>query len=169
MEEILVLVKDKNSYNQTKISKMGFETVKALLAFPAAKAFPALDLYRMLLMHPSMMEPFKHSDSAVDILGSLLSHLRNGPAPTQMMALRCLVNMFKNNSSFQLLTNQLKGVLDTVAPKLCSDNKNVRQSALTLMLNCSMIMIDSKHSQGRQHLIELVQPACIFETDCKNY
>jgi len=153
LDQLFELVQNKAQYNQTKISKRGFEVVSLLLQFPSDKAFPALDLYRMLLMHPSMSEPFKLGEFAAEILGHLTSHLKNGPMATQMMAIRCLVNMFKNNSSQAALFNVFKGLVDLAAPLLLDANKNVRLSLYTLFINFSITLIDRKDSNQKLHIL----------------
>lgn len=120
-------------------------------------------------MHPSMAEPFKLAEFGVEILGSFTHFLRNGTTPTQMMALRCMTNMFKNQSSTIVIKNQMKGVAEVVAPKLADGNKNVRLSASTLLINFSIVCIDQNKSDVKQHILQLLTGPCQSETDCKNY
>ena len=52
LESLIELIKNKSFYHSSKVSKHGYELVRKLLKFPADKAFPSLDIYRMFLMHP---------------------------------------------------------------------------------------------------------------------
>lgn len=79
------------------MSKQGFELIKKLLTkFPSAKAFPALDIYRMFLMHPHSSENYKVYEFAIEYIGIIIGHLRDESAQqaTQLVALRSLVNLF---------------------------------------------------------------------------
>lgn len=77
LESLMGLIKDKSFYHSSKVSKQGFELVKKLLKFPSAQAFPALDIYRMFLMHPQSSENFKLFEYALEYLGMLVAHLRD--------------------------------------------------------------------------------------------
>lgn len=116
-----------------------------------------------------MAELFKLGEDGAEALGAMSSFIKNGPMATQMMALRCLVNMSKNNSSAAALNAHMKGIVDNVAPKLKDANKNVRNSAYTLLINYSIVLIDKKDSQGKLHILQYLTDPCKQESDCKNY
>jgi hypothetical protein len=97
LDSLLELIKNKAFYHSSKVSKQGFELIKKLLTkFPSAKAFPALDIYRMFLMHPHSSESYKVYEFALEYIGIIIGHLRDDSAQqaTQLVALRSLVNLF---------------------------------------------------------------------------
>ena len=110
LESLSELIKNKAMYHSSKVSKHGFELIKKLLTkFPADKAFPCLDFYRMFLMHPNSSENFKVFETGFEYLGHLLGYLRDDKSPetTQLLTLRCLVNMFNNSpSSYMMLSKR---------------------------------------------------------------
>jgi hypothetical protein len=64
-------------YHSSKVSKKGFEIIRKLFKFPADKSFPALDIYRMFLMHPHSSENFKVFELGLEYMQWLVSYLRD--------------------------------------------------------------------------------------------
>jgi hypothetical protein len=157
LDSFLELVKNKAFYHSSKVSKQGFELVKKMLKFPHDQVFPCLDIYRMFLMHPHSSENYKLFEFALEYLGLLINHLVNGPAATQLLALRCIVNLFNNNASQYVLLQKRQYVLDNVSQFVCHpDNKNIRQAAATIMLNFSILFLDKPDADGKIQLVSAV-------------
>lgn len=51
-----------------------------------------------------------------------------------MLALKCIANMFKNNSSLYMLQSKRQFIVEHVAPFLLSPNKSIRNAAITIIL-----------------------------------
>ena len=134
LDSFLDLIKNKQFYHSSKLSKQGWDLLKKLLKFPADKAFPCLDLYRMFLLHPNSSEHFKVFEYGLEILQILVSFLKDSPVTTQMMALRCLANLFSNTSSRYMLQSKRQFVIDHISHYLVSDNKQLRHAAITIIL-----------------------------------
>jgi phospholipase A-2-activating protein len=66
LDEILDLLKNKAFYHSSKFSKFGFLLIKKLINLPTEKVFPALDIYRMFLIHPQSSEIFKLFESGLE-------------------------------------------------------------------------------------------------------
>ncbi|TNV85584.1 hypothetical protein FGO68_gene1924 [Halteria grandinella] len=171
LDSLIELIKGKAFYHSSKVSKQGFELVKKLLKFPHEQAFPCLDLYRMFLMHPHSSENYKLFEFALEYLGILIGHLVNGPAPTQLLALRCLVNLFNNNASQYVMLQKRQYVLDHVSQFAShKDNKNIRQAAATILLNYSILFLDKPDPEGKIQLVSAVSSGIVAsETDAQNY
>jgi len=93
-------------YHSSKVSKQGFELIKKLLSkYPADKAFPSLDIYRMFLMHPNSSEHYKLFEIGIEYLGMIIGLLKDHSSThqTHLVALRCIANLFNNNASLFLL------------------------------------------------------------------
>jgi len=75
------MIKDKAFYHSAKVSKQGFELIRKLLRFPADKAFPSLDFYRMFIMHPQASENYKVFEYGLEYLSTLVSYVRNDNSP----------------------------------------------------------------------------------------
>ncbi len=151
-DSLLELIKNKAFYHSSKVSKQGFDLLKKLLTkFPPSKSFPILDIYRMFLLHPHSSEHYKLFESGLEYLNLLLSHLKDESSPqaTHLVALRCLVNLFHNNASLFLLQQKRQYILDNTCQFLYNDNKNVRQAAITLLLNYSIQFLDKPDPEGK--------------------
>lgn len=137
LDQLLDLIKNKAFYHSSKCSKQGFDLIKKMLSrFPCDKVFPVLDVYRMFLMHPHSSEHFKVFENGIEYMGYLIGHLRGEGSKdaTQLVALRCLVNLFNNNASVFLLKEKRQFIVDNTCSFLFSDNKNIRSAVITLFL-----------------------------------
>jgi PUL domain len=143
---------------------------KILTKFPSDQAFPVLDIYRMFLMHPHSSEHYKVFETALEYLNILISHLRETKQEsTQLVALRCLVNLFNNSASLYVLQQKRQWILDTACQFIYKDNKNIRQAAITLLLNYSILLIDKPDPEGKIQIVSAVSGGAIQkETDAQN-
>lgn len=171
LDSLLELIKGKAFYHSSKVSKQGFELIKKLLKFPHEQAFPCLDLYRMFLMHPHSSENYKLFENGLEFVGILMGHLINGPAPTQLLALRCMVNLFNNNASQYVMLQRRQWVLDNVSQFAShKDNKNIRQAAITILLNYSILFLDKADPEGKIQLVSAVSSGIVSsEVDAQNF
>jgi len=96
-ESLCVVLADRNQYYKTKVNDYMSELLDKLIQLPADKVFPCLDLYRIFLCHPDATCHSKKFEEGCHHLFAILGHLKDKSAsdPTKMLALRCLVNMFK--------------------------------------------------------------------------
>jgi hypothetical protein len=69
-----------------------------LLELPVARIFPVLDLYRIFLIHPDASCHFKKYEDGKSRVYVMINCLndKNATDPTIMLALRCLINIFKD-------------------------------------------------------------------------
>lgn len=168
MDSFLELIKNKAFYHSSKVSKQGFEMLKKLLKFPSDKAFPVLDIYRMFLMHPQSGDNYKVYEHGLEYLNIVLAHARCEVAATQLVALRCLVNLFNNNASLYVLQQRRQQVLDSVSQYIYSENKNVRTAAITLILNYSVMLFDKPDPEANIQIISALSGGAIRkETDAQ--
>jgi hypothetical protein len=112
------------------------DVLKRCLDFPADKLFPALDLYRVYLLHPASSEGYSGSDGGAFYLSVILNPLMQPGAPKNniLLALRCLSNLFKNQSSQHTAIKNRQKIIDAASSFLSHEDKNVRQAVITLML-----------------------------------
>jgi hypothetical protein len=104
-------------YHSSSVGPASIEVIKKCLEFPADKLFPALDLYRIFLLHPNSSEGFSGADSGFVFLSILLSPLLdpNAPKANIMLALRCLCNLFKNQSSQHAALKNRQRIIDAAS------------------------------------------------------
>ena len=166
---MLELIKNKQFYHSSKVSKQGFDLIKKLLKFPSDKVFPCLDIYRMFLMHPHSSEHYKVFEVSLEFLNLLISHLKESTEPTVTVTLRCFVNLFNNNASQYVLLSKRQYILDNVAEYAYHPNKNIRAAALTLFLNYSILLLDKPDQEGRVQLLSAMSECFDQEKDAQNY
>ena len=115
-----------------------------LLEFPIDKVFPALDLFRIYLCHSSSAVCFNGSDAGAKYTSLLMSFLDNPKAPkaVTMLALRCFSNLSKSLAGANTFYNRRKDIMDRARKHLTHQDKNTRQSAVTLFLNYSCVLLN---------------------------
>lgn len=167
---MIELIKNKPFYHSSKVSKQGYELVRKLLKFPADKVFPSLDIYRMFLMHPQSSEHYKLFEIGIEFLSTIISFLKDerSSQATQLTALRCIANLFFNSASVYLMLQKRQFVLDNISQFVFSDNKSVRNAAITVALNFSIFFLDKNDSEGRLQIASALCEALAKEGDEQN-
>eukprot|EP00584_Thalassiosira_punctigera_P002736 CAMPEP_0172529212 /NCGR_PEP_ID=MMETSP1067-20121228/3349_1 /TAXON_ID=265564 ORGANISM="Thalassiosira punctigera, Strain Tpunct2005C2" /NCGR_SAMPLE_ID=MMETSP1067 /ASSEMBLY_ACC=CAM_ASM_000444 /LENGTH=857 /DNA_ID=CAMNT_0013313225 /DNA_START=63 /DNA_END=2636 /DNA_ORIENTATION=+ len=136
-----------NRYHSSKVSDAELVTIrKMILGWDAKHAFPALDLARMTALHPDAASA-KRRGYWEEILGAALKTclgLGEGAAKevaVPMLTMRLVANSYKGGSGSSGaaggLMDRILECADTCAP---SNNKNVRLSVVTAVLNASSYM-----------------------------
>ena len=76
-----------------------------LIELPVDKVFACLDLYRMFLLHPAMSTHYKKFELGASNIIKIVGVLDNKEAgdPAIMLALRCICNMFRDQSAIYIL------------------------------------------------------------------
>lgn len=128
------------------------ELLDKLIQLPADKVFPCLDLYRIFLCHPDATCHSKKYEEGSHHVSSICTHLRDKSAgdPAKMLALRCLVNMFKEHTWIFVLKGNAERVIESVAPHLSNPKTNVRESAITVFLNFSITYLQKNDAPDRK-------------------
>mmetsp|Transcript_22165 Transcript_22165/g.21388 ORF Transcript_22165/g.21388 Transcript_22165/m.21388 type:complete len:123 (-) Transcript_22165:230-598(-) len=121
----------------------------------------------MFLMHPNSSESFKVFETGLEYIGYIAHCLKDegAVANVQMLALRCIVNMFYNSASKFVLLKRRQSVIELIAPFLTNANKNIRMAVITIMLNYSVNFIDKNDSEGRIQSISAISEVFALETD----
>mmetsp|Transcript_10809 Transcript_10809/g.12253 ORF Transcript_10809/g.12253 Transcript_10809/m.12253 type:complete len:136 (-) Transcript_10809:3-410(-) len=78
--------------------------------------------------------------------------------------------MFKHPSSTFVLISRYERIMDTISDFISHDNKNVRNAAITIMLNYSIAFLSRvEDNQGRVQAIACLVDALDQEKDANNY
>jgi len=115
-------------FHSSEVTEGGVKVIRKLLDLPKDKIFPAVDLYRIFLLHPNSAEAYNQSDNGSEyfaILNAILEN-SNSPKAAHMLALRCYSNMFKQQSSHFAVMRRRERIMASVSPFLYSEDKNVR-------------------------------------------
>jgi phospholipase A-2-activating protein len=133
-----------------------------MLTWPDQQVFPALDLARAVLLCPATQDLLLEKDILDKIFSACLQQVnKEAPAPAQMLALRCLANMFSSSKGEELLRTYRDSVLTRIFEKLfpiTEDNKNIQIAAATLALNYA-VSIHRKMDDESQ--VQLMSTLCI--------
>lgn len=143
--------------------------IKKCLLLPKDKVFPALDVYRIYLTHPNSTENYNGSDAGAEYI-AVLTNILGGDCPknTNLLALRCVANLFINQSAAYVAVKRRSLILEAVSAHLMSEDKLVRQAAATIILNYSVSWILKDDEEGRIQAISALAGAISEETDLQN-
>ncbi|CAM6084680.1 unnamed protein product [Calypogeia fissa] len=170
LQAILTTLKDTSHYHASTFAEVDFNILsKVLLAWPMQYIFPALDLLRMLLLHPQAAEHFaKEINSGKDTIIDAVRRAHTAPviAANQLTSCRVAVNSFQHSSLRNWTIKHRVEVLDMFANSCNSSNKNVRLAFATLVLNYSVLEVELKDQEGQiQALSAALELAGPQETD----
>jgi phospholipase A-2-activating protein len=133
-----------NRYHASTVSTPELQAVSDLLEqFSASRAFPALDLARLAVLHPDAASSQRCMYWNLVLrravaLCRTTDPLDGGPAAVAvpMLSLRLFGNAFKGGSgSRDAVVSLLDSILECAAHFVQSDNKNVRLSVVTVVYN----------------------------------
>ena len=84
-------------FHSSELEERQVDVINKMLEFPIDKVFPALDIFRIFLLHNEASKSFSKSDAGAWHIGLLCDLLDRPQAPkaVTMLTLRCLSNIFK--------------------------------------------------------------------------
>jgi len=118
------------------------------IRWEASKAFPVMDLWRIMALHPKSADLHKASDDGWQYIAHALFVMKqdiNGPGC--MLGCRYLSNLFVNPTNKSVMIRRCPQVLDALSDLAGSTNKNVRAGAATVLVNYAVSFRDS-HKEG---------------------
>ncbi|VEU44704.1 unnamed protein product [Pseudo-nitzschia multistriata] len=156
-----------NRYHSSRIQPSELETIARMLeTLPRAEVFPALDLARLVVAHPSASGPASagYWTAVVDRALALCTGDDNlaGPAAVAipMLSLRLFANAFRGGpGSLEAVGGRLTDVLACSQRFLGSANKNVRLSAATLLYNTSFYVFSNPDNAPQGAALAVVSQA----------
>lgn len=165
-ESLFKVLAATDRYAQSEVTPEMLNVIMKCLELPKDKVFPALDVYRIYLTHPNSTANYSGSDAGSEHLAILTTILQaEAPKATTMLALRCLTNLFINQSCHYVALKRRQQILEAAAPHLMHEDKNVRQAAATLVLNYSVSWQDQDDEEGRVQAISALAGAIPEESD----
>jgi len=150
LDRLCLTVSATSRYHATSISDAELKVVRKLLTeWSLSHVFPALDLARLVVMHPDASKDTRqvYWDEVVEVvLGKCKaleeSNIEGPPSiAIPMMSLRLFVNCFRGgNGSLASVTSHLSKVLKCVESFALFSNKNVRLAVSTVLLNTASFL-----------------------------
>jgi len=119
--------------------------LKILREWPIDKVFPAIDILRVVMIHPDGSEKVGKGSHFQNIIDIILQRAMEGKEEVaiSLLTLRFLCNSLKVASCRAAILQSLSNVLDCVSDHMSSPNKNIRSAVATLLLNVSVALNES--------------------------
>jgi len=157
LKRMAATLKETNKYHYTKFTAQEHQAlVKSVTRFPVGERFPPLDILRLLILHPE--GSLYHANTGiVDQVLKLL--YTEEPFANHLMELRFLGNCFRWLHLRTVVAASYQKVLDALTTYLKSDNKSLRNAAVTILLNYAIYFNEASASleDKRKCLNTLVQ------------
>ncbi|CAM6039015.1 unnamed protein product [Sphagnum compactum] len=125
---------------------------RILLLWPTQYIFPALDILRMMLLHPQCATYFaKDGGDGKDVVMESLRRATSEPmlAANLVTGARVAVNCFKHHALHTWTMDHRSEILDLLAECCKSTNKSARLAYATLVLNYAVSLVESKDDGGQ--------------------
>ena len=154
-ESLCGVLGDKDKFFNTKINDYHNALLTKLITLPVEKVFPCLDLYRIFLLHPDATCHSKKFETGANHLYSLCGPLSDPKAgdPAKMLALRCICNLFREQTSIFVCREKSQKVIETVSAHLKNPKNTIREAAITVLLNYSIAYLQKEDHNARIQLI----------------
>lgn len=142
-ESICDILGNKAEWYMTKTNDYQIKLLSDLITWPTAQVFPCLDMYRIFMLHPDATLHFKKFEDGANNIGSILGYMNDSSAgdPVKMLSLRCICNMFNVQSAQFVLRERRQKVIDGVSAHLKHPKATIRESAITILLNFSILFL----------------------------
>lgn len=168
LETLLGTLEATNRFHSSKISDSELKVVVDMLDWEKDQVFPALDLARLIALHPDASSASRAAywsnlvAKVIDIMNSGCE----GPA-IPMLGLRVFSNAIKGDSgSCGAVISQMGGVLTVASKYSGSGNKNVRLSLSTLLYNLAhyvKLKPDTEMAPGFIPLVTEILSSRVYE------
>ncbi|XP_030910103.1 phospholipase A-2-activating protein isoform X2 [Melopsittacus undulatus] len=131
------------------------QTLWRAVNWPEDIVFPALDILRLSVRHPTVNENFCNEKDHVH-LAILLKFLNpNGKQANQLLALRALCNCFVSQAGQKLMMEH-RGEIMTQAIETKSGSKNIHIALATLTLNYAVCLHKDNNIEGKAQCLSVI-------------
>ncbi|XP_062460389.1 phospholipase A-2-activating protein [Pezoporus occidentalis] len=131
------------------------QTLWRAVNWPEDIVFPALDILRLSVRHPTVNENFCNEKDHVH-LAILLKFLNpKGKQANQLLALRALCNCFVSQAGQKLMMEH-RGEIMTQAIETKSGNKNIHIALATLTLNYAVCLHKDNNIEGKAQCLSVI-------------
>lgn len=158
---------EKTKYHVTSFSDLEYGVlISKLLHWPPQVRFPALDILRLVALHPDGSRKLKKEKNLLEIIDT--AAFQETPLPPKMMGLRLYSNLFQWGNTFEfVLGGGRNKIMERIAELVKSDNKNARLAAAYLLQNYSNNLPsgDSREDAELQVISLLVEATNFKETE----
>ncbi|KAK1301231.1 hypothetical protein QJS10_CPB13g00110 [Acorus calamus] len=149
---IVKILKDTSHYHCSTFADIDMDLlVKLLRTWPVAIIFPAIDILRMIILHPDGANLLhKNMKNGNDILTEILKKVTAQTLAANLLTTtRAITNLFKHSNFHSWLQLHAGEILDALSDCCSSSNKNVLLSYSTLLLNYAVLLNEKKDQEGQ--------------------
>ncbi|XP_064294678.1 phospholipase A-2-activating protein isoform X2 [Phalacrocorax carbo] len=133
------------------------ETLWRAVNWPEDIVFPALDILRLSVRHPTVNERFCSEKNHVQLTILLLKFLNpNGKQANQLLALRALCNCFVSQAGQKLMMEQRGEIMTQAIEMKSGNNKNIHIALATLMLNYAVCLHKANNIEGKAQCLSVI-------------
>ncbi|KAM5300011.1 phospholipase A-2-activating protein isoform 3-T3 [Ctenodactylus gundi] len=154
LEKILSLICNSSSEKPTA---QQLQILWKAVNWPEDIVFPALDILRLSIKHPSVNENFC-SEKEGDPFNARLTHLLNpnGKPANQLLALRTFCNCFAGQAGQKLMMAQRESLMSHAIELKSGSNKNIHIALATLTLNYSVCLHKDHNIEGKAQCLSVI-------------
>ncbi|CAM0905254.1 unnamed protein product [Alopecurus aequalis] len=154
---IVKILKNTSFYHTSKLAEADMALLlKILKSWPSQMLFPVIDFLRMFVLHPDGATLLlKTIESGNDVLVDTFRKAVALPVhlPNVLTTLKAITNLFDKSCLHQWLRNHYAEIIDSVSSCKPSFSKNAHLAYTTLLLNYSVLSIESKDEQSQAQIL----------------
>ncbi|XP_067409268.1 phospholipase A-2-activating protein isoform X2 [Emydura macquarii macquarii] len=133
------------------------QTLWKAINWPEDIVFPALDILRLSIRHPSVNENFCSEKDSIQFSSHLLKFLRPyGKQANQLLALRTLCNCFVSQAGQRLMMSQRDTIMSHAIELKLGGNKNIHIALATLTLNYAVWLHKVNNIEGKAQCLSVI-------------
>ncbi|KAK2119863.1 hypothetical protein P7K49_001249 [Saguinus oedipus] len=119
--------------------------------------FPALDILRLSIKHPSVNENFCSEKEGAQFSSHLINLLNpKGKPANQLLALRTFCNCFIGQAGQKLMMSERESLMSHAIKLKSGSNKNIHIALATLTLNYSVCFHKDHNIEGKAQCLSLI-------------
>ncbi|KAF4025312.1 hypothetical protein G4228_017546 [Cervus hanglu yarkandensis] len=154
LEKILSLICNNSSEKPTA---QQLQILWKAVNWPEDIVFPALDILRLSIKHPSVNENFCSEKEGTRFSSHLISLLNpRGKPANQLLALRTFCNCFVGQAGQKLMMSQRESLLSHAIELKSGSNKNIHIALATLTLNYSVCFHKDHNIEGKAQCLSVI-------------
>ncbi|NXK26744.1 PLAP protein, partial [Arenaria interpres] len=133
------------------------QTLWRAINWPEDIVFPALDILRLSVRHPTVNENFCSEKEHVQFIVLLLKFLNpKGKQANQLLALRALCNCFVSQAGQKLMMEQRGEIMTQAIEMKSGTNKNIHIALATLTLNYAVCLHKVNNIEGKAQCLSVI-------------
>ncbi|XP_074850154.1 phospholipase A-2-activating protein isoform X2 [Carettochelys insculpta] len=134
-----------------------FQTLWKAINWPEDIVFPALDILRLSIRHPSVNDNFCSEEDSIRFSSHLLKFLSpNGKQANQLLALRTLCNCFVSQAGQRLMMSQRDTIMSHAIELRFGSSKNIHIALATLTLNYAVWLRKVNNIEAKAQCLSVI-------------